>query len=284
MNFKNPLFALLLLCVIYNGPRSFGKHGIADFGNFIVIFLILAKVNAVNAANGFTVFHDKFPQGSVMMIETFLRIFPLLTPRQKDVLDKFISDDDVDAFLCEHFGDNWMQIFHKYEDTFRVILPRLFRYGLSVSPNYKGRYACSTAKWVVAKMIFWLMERYTCRPKDDPNASPSSQTTEFAIAIMRDYRHNVVFQLYLETMVQMELTNDPKFFKHANREFRNIIVNQLPHYEAWLQFIAEIEKRTHVHISPNPKDWDSKLICWLMNSFQSYEILSQYMSENPAKN
>jgi len=274
---------LLLLCGIYHGPRCkwFVKHGIADFGDFIVIILILAKVNA---ANEFTVFHDKFPQGSVMMIQTFLRIFPLLTSRQENVIAKFISDDDVDAFLRENFGDNWMQIFHKYEDTFRVILPTLFRNGLSVSPNYKGKYACSTAKWVVAKMIFWLMERYTCRPKDDPSASLSSQTTAFSIAIMRDFRVNLVFQLYLETMVQMELTNETECFVIADKEFRNIIVNQFPHYEAWLGLVTEIEKRTYVRISQNPRDWDSKLICWLMNSFQSYEILSQYMAKNPRKN
>ena len=279
----DPRRMLLILCAICHGPRCkwFARHGIADFGDFIVILLILAKVNA---ANGFTVFHDKFPPESVMMIQTFLQIFPLLTPHQKDILARFMSDDNFDTFLRENFGDQWMQIFHKYEDTFRVILPTLFRNGLTISPNYRGKYACSTALWVVEKMIFWVMERYTCRPKDDPSASPSSQTTAFAIAIMRDYRHNLVFQLYLETMVQMELTNDTNCFKHADREFRNIIVNHFPHYEDWLQFIAEIEKRTHVRISPNPKDWDSDLICWLMNLFQSYEILSQYMLENPRKN
>jgi hypothetical protein len=238
----------------------------------------------VNAANQFTVFHDKFPLGSVMMIQTFLHIFPLLTPRQKKVLVRFTSNDDVDAFLCEHFGDQWMQIFHKYEDTFRVILPTLFLNGLVVSQNYKGKYACSTAKWVVAKTIFWVVEKYTCRPKDDSSASLSSQMIAFAIAIMRDYRHNLIFQLYMQTMIQMELTNDPKCFDIADHEFRNIIISQYPHYKAWLEFMVEIEKRTRVRISQNPKDWNSELICWLMNSFQSYEFLSQYMSENPRKN
>jgi hypothetical protein len=133
-------------------------------------------------------------------------------------------------------------------------------------------------------MIFWVMEKYTFRPKDDPSARFSSQQTAFAIAIMRDYRCNLVFQLYLETIVHMELTKDPRCLKHADHEFRDIIVNHFPHYEDWLQFIAEIEKRTHVRINQNPKDWGSELICWLMNSFQSYEILSQYMSENPRKN
>jgi hypothetical protein len=272
---------LLLLCGIYHGPRWFAKHGIPNFGDFIVILLILSKVQA---ANGFTVFHDKFPPGSVMMIQTFLKIFPLLTAHQKDVLEKFISDDDVDAFLCEHFGDNWMQIFHKYEDTFRVILPTLFRNGLTISPNYRGKYACSTAKWVVAKMIFWVMERYTCRPKDDPRASFSSQQTAFAIAIMRDYRRNLVFQLYLETIVHVELTKDPKCFDIASRHFRDIIFNDYHHYEAWLEFIADFRRRTYIRIGESPNDWDSALICWLMNYFQSYEILSEYMAKNPPKN
>ena len=275
-------FFLLLLCAICHGPRCrwFSRHGISDFGDFIVIILILSKVQA---ASGFTLFHDKFPQGSVMMIQTFLHIFPLLTPRQKDVLASFISQDH-EQFLHKHFGSNWMQIYEKYEGTFRVILPTLFQNGLTISPNYRGRYACSTAKWVVSKTIFWVMERYTCRPKDDPSASLSFQTTALAIAIMRDYRRNLVFQLYLETMVQIELTNDSNYLKEAEQHFREIIMNQYSHYEAWLEFISEIQKRTHVRIGRNPKDWESNLICWLMNSFQSYDILSRYMSENPRKN
>jgi hypothetical protein len=283
MDPRNPSFMLLLLCCIYHGPRCkwFVKHGIADFGDFIVILLILAKVNA---ANGFTVFHDKFPPGSVMMIQTFLRIFPLLTPRQKGILAKFISDDDVDAFLREHFGNHWMRIFNKYEDTFRVILNKLFENGLVISPNYKGRYACSTSKWVVSKTIYWLMEKYTCQPKDDPSTILLLKKIAFAIKIMRDYRHNLFFQLYLQTMVQIELTNDQMWFDIANQEFSIIIMNNFPHYKAWQEFIAEIEKRKHVRISLNPKEWNSKLICWIMNSFQSYEILNQYMSENPRKN
>ena len=280
----NPkLMLLLLLCAIYHGPRSkwFVKHGIADFGDFIVILLILAKVQDVN---GFTVFHDKFPEGSVTMIETFLKIFPLLTARQKDILAKFISKDDVDAFLCKHFGEKWMQIFHKYEDAFRVILPTLFRNGLTISPNYHGKYACSTALWVDAKTIFSIMEQHTGRPLDDPAASLVLQNTARAIAIMRDMRYNRIFQLYIETMVHMELTNDPKCFHIASHYFRGIIFNDYPHYEAWLGFIADFRERTYIEIGVSPNQWNSKFICWLMNSFQSYEILSEYLAKNPRKN
>jgi hypothetical protein len=272
-----------LLCAIYHGPRSkwFVKHGIADFGDFIVILLILAKVQDVN---GFTVFHDKFPEGSVTMIETFLKIFPLLTARQKDILAKFIYKDDVDAFLCKHFGEKWMQIFRKYEDTFHVILPTLFRNGLTISPNYHGKYACSTALWVVAKTIFWIMEQHTSRPLDNPAVSLVLQNTAHAIAIMRDLRHNRIFQLYIETMVHMELTNDPKCFDDASHHFRDIIFNDYHHYEAWLEFTADFQRRTCTQIGESPKNWDSGFICWLMNWLQSYEILSEYLAKNPQKN
>jgi hypothetical protein len=276
MNFE---FFLLLLCGIYHGPRCkwFVKHGIADFGDFIVILLIMVKVDAANGLG-------RFPKGSVMMIQTFLQIFPLLNKHQQHILSKFISDDDVDGFFREHFGADYQKIVAKYEDTFRVILPTLFRNGLTISPNYHGKYACSTALLVVAKTIFSFMERNTCRPLDDPTASLVLQNTAHAIAIMRDMRHNPIFTLYIETMVHMELTNDPTCFDIASHHFRKIIFNHYHHYEAWLGFIADFKKRTYIEIGVSPKDWNSKLICWLMNWFQSYEILREYMAKNPLKN
>lgn len=279
----NSEFFLLLLCGIQCGPRSkwFVKHGIADFGDFIVILLIMAKVNA---ANEFGIYPGRFPKGSVMMIQKFLQIFPLLNERQRDILSKFISDDDVDGFFREHFGADYQKIVAKYEDTFRVILPTLFQNGLTISPNYRGRYACSTAKWVVAKTIFSFMERNTRRPLDDPTASRFLQNTAHAIAIMRDLRHNPIFMLYIETIIHMELTNDPTCFDTASHHFRNIIFNHYHHYDAWLEFIADFRKRTYTQIGESPKDWDSKLICWLMNWFQSYEFLTEYMAKNPRKN
>ena len=276
-------FFLLLLCGIYHGPRCkwFVKHGIADFGDFIVILLIMAKVNA---ASEYQMYPVRFPKGSIIMIQTFLQVFPILNERQQDILSKFISDEDVDGFFREHFGDDYQNIIAKYEDTFRVILPTLFRNGLTVSPNYRGRYACSTAKWVVAKTIFSFMERKTRRPLDDPTASLVSQITAHAIAIMRDLRYNPIFTLYIETIVHMELTKDPKCFDIASRHFRYIIIDHYHHYEAWLEFIADFRKRTYTQIGESPKDWDSKLICWLMNWFQSYEFLTEYMTKNPRKN
>lgn len=278
-----PSLMLLLLCGIYHGPgcKWFVKHGISDFGDFIVILLILSKVQA---ANGFTVFPDRFPPESVTKIETFLQIFPLLTARQKDILAKFISYDDIDAFLREHFCEHWMEIFHKYHDTFCVILPMLFENGLTVSPNYRGRYACSTAKWVVAKTIFSFMEQHTSRPLDDPTATLVSQTTSHAITIMQNLGNNLIFKLYIETMFHMELTNDPKCFDIASRHFRDILDKNQSHYEGWLKFIAEFRRRTHIQIGEFPKDWDSGFICWLMNWLQSYEFLSEYMAKNLRKN
>lgn len=274
---------LLLLCGIYHGPRCkwLVKHGIADFGDFIVILLIMAKVNA---ASEYQLYPGRFPKGSIIMIQTFLQVFPLLNEHQQDILTKFMSDEDVDGFFREHFGDDYQNILSKYEDTFRIILPTLFRNGLTVSPNYHGRYACSTAKWVIVKIIFWFMEQNTCRPLDDPTASLVSQTTAHAIAIMRDLRQNPIFTLYIETMIHMELTNDPQCLNYASHHFRDIIFNDYPQYEAWLEFIADFSRRTHIRIGESPNSWHSGFICWLMNSFQSYEIMSQYMLENPRKN
>jgi hypothetical protein len=278
----NSKFFLLLLCGIYHGPRCkwFVKHGIADFGDFIVILLIMSKVNA---ANEYKMYPGRFPKGSITMIQTFLQIFPLLNERQLDILAKFISDKDVDGFLSNHFGNDYQKIITKYEDTFRVILPTLFKNGLTVSPNYHGRYACSTAKWVIVKIIFWFMEKNTRRPLDDPTASLVSQNTAHSIAIMRDLRNSPIFTLYIETMIHIELTNDPQCLKYAANHFRDIIFNDYPQYEAWLEFIADFKRRTYIRIGQCPNEWDSGLICWLMNSFQNYEFLSEYIAGNPPK-
>jgi hypothetical protein len=129
------------------------------------------------------------------------------------------------------------------------------------------------------------MERNTRRPLDDPTASLVLQNTAHAIAIMRDLRHNPIFMLYIETMVHVELTNDPKkCFDTASHHFRDIIFNHYHHYEAWLAFIADFQRRTYTRIGESPKDWDSAFICWLMNWFQSYDILSEYKVKNSLKN
>jgi hypothetical protein len=85
-------------------------------------------------------------------------------------------------------------------------------------------------------------------------------------------------------MVHIELTNDPQCLNYAAHHFRDIIYNHYPQYEAWLEFIADFRRRTHIQIGESPNSWHSGFICWLMNSFQSYEILSKYMLENTRKN
>lgn len=270
-------FLLLLLCGIYHGPRCkwFVKHGIADFGDFLVILLIQAKVNA---ASYYEKYRGRLPKRSIVNIQTFLQIFQLLTTHQRDILAKFILNDDVDGFFREHFGDDWQKIVDKYEHTFRFILPALFQNGLAVSPNYRGGYACSTAKWVVIKTIFWVMERNTRRL--DPKASTVSQNIAHAIAIMRDYRHNLVFQLYLQTIIHMQLTKDPRCFDIAEDYFCDIKTTNRSHYDAWLEFIADFRKRTHIPIGKSPYDWNSGFISWIMNCFETYPNLMEYIAEN----
>jgi hypothetical protein len=128
------------------------------------------------------------------------------------------------------------------------------------------------------------MEQHTRRPLDDPTASSVLQNIAHAIAIMRDMRHNLIFQLYIQTMVHVEWTKDPKCFDIAESHFRDILDKNQSHYEAWLEFIADFRRRTYIQIGESPNQWNSRFICWLMNSFQSYEILSDYMAKNDRKN
>ena len=150
-------FYFLLLLSLYNGPRYLVKVGLADFGDFLVILLIQAKVNAMN---GYRRYPKRLPKGSVRKIQLFMRAFPLLSEHQSAILAHFIDDSDVEGFLCTHFGTDYQKIIDKYEPIFRWMLPRLLRHGLKVSPHYRGRYACSCAKWVVSKMIYWIVSEW----------------------------------------------------------------------------------------------------------------------------
>ena len=263
---------LLLLCGIYHGPSYLAKHGLADFGDFLIILLIQAKENAIN---GYKKYPDRLPKGSVKKIQEFLIVFPVLSHRQQEVLSKFISDDDVDAFFREHFGDDYQNLITKYEASFRSILPTLFRNGLEVSPP--GRYTCSNARWVVVKTIYTIMcakAADVSKSVESAESSKSSQMIEFAISMMQNYRHNRIFQLYIETMVNIERTGGyADCFNVASQEFRKIIMSDLSDYEAWLNLQVEFRKKNGYSFPLYPKDWDSKLISWIMNAFQNYDYL-----------
>lgn len=269
MSVQNIIF---LLCNLYHGPQSkrFVKNGVADFGDFLVILLIQAKVNAASA---YKMYPGRLPKGSILRIQSFLRIFKILTPTQQAILANFILNDDVDGYFYKHFGNDWQRILDKYEYAFRVILPALFRNGLAESPKYSGRYACSTAKWVIIKTIFWYMERNTTRLDVEG-------LTSYAIQIMRNYRQNLCFKLYLQTITHIEFTKDPHCFEIADNYFQEIVKNDHSHYEAWMDFIADFRRKTYIQVGESPKDWNSGLICWLMNQFENYETLIKYIAEN----
>ena len=278
---------LLLLCGIYHGPSYLAKHGLADFGDFLVILLIQAKENAIN---GYKKYPDRLPKGSVKKIQEFLIVFPVLSHRQQEVLSKFISNEDVDAFFRENFGDDYQNLITKYEASFRSILPTLFRNGLEVSPhargakgesalppNYHGRYTCSNARWVVVKTIYSILRAKAAdvsKSVESAESSKSSQMIKFAISMMQDYRNNRIFQLYIETMVHIERTGGyADCFNVADQEFRNIIIADHADYEAWLNLHAEFRKTAGYSFPLYPKDWDPKLIAWIMNAFQNYDYL-----------
>ena len=111
---------------------------------------------------------------------------------------------------------------------------------------------------------------------ESAESSKSSQMIDFAISMMQNYRHNRIFQLYIETMVNIERTGGYAYcFNVAAQEFRKIIMSDLSDYEAWLNLQAEFSKKTGYSFPLYPKDWDPKLISWIMNAFQNYDYLME---------
>lgn len=275
----NPKLMLLILCALYYGPRYLVKVGEADFGNFLVILLIQAKVNA---ANDFKPFPNRLPKGSVKKIQEFLRIFPILSKHQRDIIAHFIDDRDVEGFLCENFGSDYQAIIDKYETIFRWILGKLLHHGLAISPLYDGRYACSCAKWVVVKVIFSIISGIT------PNVSatiagkqlsPNSTRIAFVVSVMQDYGENHILKIYLKTINDFERTRDENCFALAEQEFNKSLVTNEKDHQEWLELHTKFKNSLGYSFALHPQKWNFNLICWLMNGFENYDHMLQYIAE-----
>jgi hypothetical protein len=270
---------IFLFLSLYYGPRYLVKVGLADFGDFLVILLIQAKVNAMN---GYRRYPKRLPKGSVHKIQLFMRAFPLLSEHQSAILAHFIDDSDVEGFLCTHFGTDYQKIIDKYEPVFRWMLPRLLRHGLKVSPHYRGRYACSCAKWVVSKMIYWIVSESL------PNAtqvlagktlSPTSKRIGFMLSIFQDNHMNLFMQLYLQTIIEYERSRDPKCFEIAEQEYDRMISSNNQDYQAWVELSNRFEENLGFSFPIHPKQWTPMLISLIMGAFDSYPSMYQFMSE-----
>jgi hypothetical protein len=275
----NPKLMLLILSALYYNPRYLAKVGEADFADFVVILLIQAKVNT---ANDFKPYPGRLPKGSIRKIQEFLRIFPILSEKQWDIIAHFIDDKDVEGFLRSNFGDDYQKLIDKYEPIFKWMLPRLFHHGLAISPLYEGRYACSCAKWVVVKVIFSIISEIT------PNVSatiagkqlsPTSARIAFVVSVLQDYGGNHILKLYLETINNFERTRNESCFALAEKQFnRSISTNEKDHQE-WVELQAKFKENLRHSFELHPQKWNSKLICWLMNGFDNYVNLLQYIDE-----
>jgi hypothetical protein len=289
----NPKLMLLILFALYNGPRYLAKVGEADFGNFLVILLIQEKANA---ANDFKTFPKRLPKGSIKKIQEFLWIFPILSDHQRDILSHFIDDTNFEEFLSRNFGDDYQKLIDKYEPIFKWMLPRLFHHGLAISPLYKGRYACSCAKWVVVKSIFSIISQITPSVSElivGKHLSPTSANIAFAVSVLQDFSNNYIFILYIETINQVERTHDKKWFAFAERAFNKSLVTHKKDHEEWVQlherykakFRVPVELQAKSHekdsysFALHPQQWNFNLICWLMNEFENYDHLLQYIQE-----
>jgi hypothetical protein len=272
---------LLILVALYYGPRYLVKVGLADFGDFLVILLIQAKVNVVN---DFHRYHKRLPEGSVRKIQEFLRIFPILSDQQRDILSHFIDDSDVEGFLCKNFGSDYQRHIDKYESMFRKMLSKLLHYGLTISPLYTGRYACSCAKWVVVKSIFSIISDIT------PNVSatiagkqlsPNSARIAFSVSVLQNYGQgdNYILNLYLNTINDVERTGDGKYFFLAEQEFnRSVVTNEKDHQE-WMELHAKYHGFFGYSFALYPKRWDCGLISSLMNDFVNHADLLKFIEE-----
>ena len=275
----NPKLMLLILSALYYGPRYLVKVGEANFGDFLVILLIQAKVNA---ANRFRPYRGRLPKGSVKKIQEFLRIFPILSDHQKAILANFIDDIDVEGFLRSNFGDDYQKLIDNYETIFKWMLPCLFHHGLAISPLYEGRYACSCAKWVVVNVIFSIISEIT------PNVSatiagrqltPNSARIAFVVSVLQDYRENHILKLYLNTINNFEKTGDGDCFSLAKEEFNKSLVTNEKDHQEWVEMHERIQEKLPYSFALHPQNWNFNLICWFMNGFENYDHLLQYIAE-----
>ena len=275
----NPKLMLLILFALYYGPRYLVKVGEANFGDFLVILLIQAKVNA---ANRFRPYRGRLPKGSVKKIQEFLRIFPILSDHQKAIIARCIDDIDVEGFLRSNFGDDYQKLIDKYETIFKWMLPRLFHHGLAISPLYEGRYACSCAKWVVDQVIFSIISDITpnvSATMAEKQLSPTSARIAFVVSVLQDYGENLILKLYLNTINDFERTGDGDCFSLAKEEFNKSLVTNEKDHQEWVEMHERIQEKLGYSFAMHPQKWDFNLICWFMNGFENYEHLLRYIAE-----
>ena len=123
--------------------------------------------------------------------------------------------------------------------------------------------------------------------------SPTSANIAFAVSVLQDFSNNYVFNLYIETINQVERTHDKKWFALAERAFNKSLVTHKKDHEGWVQlherykakFRVPVELQSNFHrmdtysFALHPQKWTSNLICWLMNEFENYDHLLQYIHE-----
>jgi len=270
---------LLILSALYHGPRYLVKVGEADFSKFLVIMVIQAKVNA---ANDYKPYPKRLPKGSIRLILDFIQIFAIISVDDRAVLAHFIGDSDVEEFLCRNFGSDYQKIIDKYEPMFKWMLPRLYKLGLKISPRYQGRYACSCAKWVIINMIYCIVSEISpnmAQVMAEKTLSPQSQRIAFFVSILQEHSTNHFLQLYLHTINQYERTCDENCFDFAEHEYDKMVISNHQDYQAWVELHAKYKQEFGFSFQLHPKRWTNSLICCLMNGFDNYESLCQFIAE-----
>ena len=182
------ILQLITFCSgLIHGPLYLKKNGFGDFGDFILMLLILT---ILNKEYQYLLLPGKFLEGSVKKITMFLMAFPILSKRHSQIFlefkliylpiltKSFPLTSNMSAITQQKmriFIRNWIRVYFskqfenphdslkKYSRFFSNFLPVLLTKGLQshVSPHHCGRKTTSSvAKMFIVQHIVGTMFEY----------------------------------------------------------------------------------------------------------------------------
>jgi hypothetical protein len=109
--------------------------------------------------------------------------------------------------------------------------------------------------------------------------SPTSARIAFVVSVLQDYGENYILKLYLKTINDFERTGDGNCFTLSKEEFNKSLVTNEKDHQEWMELNKKFQENLRYSFAIHPQKWNFNLICWLMNGFENYEKLMQYITE-----
>ena len=75
------------------------------------------------------------------------------------------------------------------------------------------------------------------------------------------------------------IQNTPFHFTNAKEEFNKSLVTNEKDHQEWLELHTKFKDFLGYSFALHPQRWNFNLICWLMNGFENYNHMLQYISE-----